>query len=118
MADRPYVSVYELDDNEVEQLVYRPMTDAEFAQWQADQVAAEAAALENDRTAKTAEIQAALSATDPWIARAWEDGLTELPTARAAYREQLRELLLQVSTSDDPAAIEIPAAPAWVPPKS
>lgn len=115
---RPMVDVYEPDENGVEHLVYRAMNDDEYAQWQVEQVAAQSAALAGARATKAAEIQAALSATDPWIARAWEDGLAELPTARAAYREQLRELLLETQTSDDPAAIEIPAAPAWVPPKS
>lgn len=36
MADRPMVNVYEPDDEGVEQLVFRPMNDEEYAVWEAD----------------------------------------------------------------------------------
>lgn len=41
-SDRPMINVYEPDENGVEQLVYRPMNDAELAQWQLDQATAAA----------------------------------------------------------------------------
>lgn len=40
--DRPMINVYEPDAEGVEQLVYRPMNDEEFAQWEADVAAHEA----------------------------------------------------------------------------
>lgn len=95
----------------------RPMTDDELAFVQELQSSAAAARLAADRDAKIAEIQAALASTDVWIHRAVEEGIA-LPAPRKAYREQLRELLLQAQASDDPAAVEIPSLPAWVPGKS
>lgn len=75
------------------------------------------AQLQASRAAKTDEIKSALAATSVWIERAFEEGI-ELPAPRKAYREALRELLLQAAGSNDPESIEIPTAPSWVPPTS
>lgn len=67
------------------------------------------------RADKCSEIKKVLSdTTDQWVLRAYEEGIV-MPPERTAYREMLRELLLQVQISNTPEEIEIPSPPLWVP---
>jgi hypothetical protein len=95
----------------------RPATAEEIEEIQNDPGRGPERLLALDRDTKIAEIKAALIATDVWAIRAAEDGVP-LEDARKGYREQLRALLAEARASDDPAAIEIPTAPEWVPPAS
>lgn len=62
-VERPWVNCYEPDTDGVEQLVYRQMNDAEFAQWQADEAAAAEAEAAYAAAPATAEDHAAVSAS-------------------------------------------------------
>lgn len=64
------------------------------------------------KTAKVAEIDAALKASDLWAVRHAEDGIS-LTDARKKYRAQLRTLRGEAAVSDDPASISVPAAPPF-----
>lgn len=68
--------------------------------------------LAGERAKKSAEIQAALSASDVWCARQVEDSVS-LTDARKTYRSDLRTLLDSVASSDDPASITLPDEPAY-----
>lgn len=57
MSDKPMINIYELDEEGVEQLVYREMTDEEYAQHQAD-----IAALEEQAAAQVNSLVAAVEA--------------------------------------------------------
>lgn len=114
---RPMVNVYE--DGE---LVYREMTDDEYAQWQTDQQAAAVAAVTAARATLLDQALAALADSDHWWPRALEDGTVgsngkpTLPPARVAYRDELRAIVKQLQNGADPSTINLPAMPQWEPP--
>lgn len=67
--------------------------------------------LEQERAIARIQVINVLRETDQWAARAVEDD-AKMPAERIAYRQTLRALLTTISSSDDPASIEIPEAPA------
>lgn len=88
---------------------YLPLSDEDLAQQALDLEAA----LEQARTAKTAQVQAALDTTNNWVIEAFESG-GQLSKSQAAYRASLRALFPEVTAAADLAAvdaIEIPDPP-------
>ena len=87
-------------------IIYRPANEGELAQAAKD---VQAAVL-RQRELKQRAVREALAASDHWVVRAFEEG-GKLSPERRAHRGRLRELLAQVATSDDPAALEVPPVP-------
>lgn len=109
MADRPLIPARDRTGRIVE----RPMTDDEFAEWQAGAGARDEDALEVVRGGVRARLLAQLAATDQWIIRAQEEGRA-LDADRKAYRQQIRDLLAELQTSADPGAVAVPESPPFV----
>lgn len=88
-------------------LVYRAMTDEEWAPFKADRDAAVAAALADSRTSALAHVEQLLAGTDKWAARAYEDGVP-ISDPRKAYRVALRGAYQAIAASDDPGSVTLP----------
>lgn len=105
-ADTPMV--YDVDDATGE-IVYRPMNAAELKQRDIDAKAA----IEEHRSAKQAEIQGALAASDSMLVKAHlEDEDARATAAIKKYRAELRDLHASAETAADPATITLPEPPS------
>lgn len=111
-AQKPYVNVYEGDPPE---LVYRQMTDAEYAQWQQVDAANDAARIAEQR-AEAETVRVANTNETDWIITPPPDTPTDIRnqinnnlTGWQTFRQNLRALPIQ--TIRDPADLVWPTHP-------